>query len=279
MGSIMIGITRFLKNKNTVTIFGILVSLGILYWAYNYRINREITPVNVPYAISDIAPKTKITEEMISTKKVPGGLIDIAEAEINMNNIIGKYVRNDAFIPRNSIFYKDMIVDWDDLPSSLYENIPNGYTIYQLPVSSETTYGNSIYPGNIIDIYVYMRNSDGILEGEDQQLFTKYIENIEVLAVTDNTGNNVFEVIDTPLEPDKLIFAVPDCLYVTLMNADSIDNEIEFIPIPKNSKVTDEKPKTNIVGTMITQYINSNSTNLSRDNKSIDQSACNIQYK
>ena len=43
--------------------------------------------------------------------------------------------------------------------------------------------------------------------------------------------------------------------------------------------INKDKPKTNIVGTMITQYINSNSTNLSKDNKSIDQSACNIQYK
>ena len=134
MESMLIGIKRFFQNKNTVTIIGILVSLGILYWAYNYRIKKETRPVNVPYAINNIAPKTRITDDMISTKSVPGGLMDISETETLTNNIIGKYVRNDAFIPAGSIFYKDMIVDWEGLPSSLYQDIEDGYTIYQMDV-------------------------------------------------------------------------------------------------------------------------------------------------
>ena len=272
MGNLWIGFKRFLKNKNTVTIFGILLSLAILYLAYNYRIKKETTPVNVPYAVNSIAPKTKITDDMVSLRKVPGGLIDVADAEINTENIVGKYVRNDAFIPKGSIFYNRMIVSWDDLPSSLYENIPNGYTIYQLSVSMDSTYGNSIYPGNVIDIYAYMANADDIL-GEGQSLYTKYIENIQVLAVTDSQGNNVFETIGKPLQPEKLVFAVPDCLYVNLTNADRL-HSIEFIPIPKSTDVNDTNASMNIVGTMITKYINDNSTNLSGDNKSIDQSAC-----
>ena len=42
MRGILISIKRFLKNKNTVTILAILVSLGILYWSYQYRINPFI---------------------------------------------------------------------------------------------------------------------------------------------------------------------------------------------------------------------------------------------
>ena len=276
MESMLIGIKRFFQNKNTVTIIGILVSLGILYWAYNYRIKKETRPVNVPYAINNIAPKTRITDDMISTKSVPGGLMDISETETLTNNIIGKYVRNDAFIPAGSIFYKDMIVDWEGLPSSLYQDIEDGYTIYQMDVDLNSTYGNSIYPGNVIDIYVYMPSGEEILDGQGEQLFTKFIENIEVLAVTDSNGNNVFETIGKPLSPQKLIFSVPDCLYVTLMNAQSLGG-IELIPIPKNANSTTKNTKTRIVGTMVTKYINDNSVNLSIDNKSIDQTACTVR--
>lgn len=282
MENALIGIKRFIKNKNTVTIFCILVSLAVLYLAYNYRIKKEIAPIYVPYAVVDIAPKTKITSDMVSTKKVPGGLIDIAETYVSVDDIVGKYVRNDAVIPRNSIFYNAMLVDWEGLPSSLYEDIEDGYTIYQLSVNMDSTYGNSIFPGNIIDIYAFISNAEDIIEGtaddgSPYRLYTKFIDSIKVLAVTDDAGNNVFETIDKPLEPRKLIFAVPDCLYVTLINAENMsEKDIELIPIPKNSKNNNEEIKTKVVGTMVTEYINNNTRNLSKDNPNIDQNACTL---
>ena len=65
MGSVMIGLKRFLQNKNTVTIIAIIAALAILYWAYYYRIQKATTPVNVPYATSVIGPRTQITNEMV----------------------------------------------------------------------------------------------------------------------------------------------------------------------------------------------------------------------
>ena len=51
MESIIVGIKRFFMNKNTVTIIGIIACLGILYWAYNYRIKKTTDPISIPYAI------------------------------------------------------------------------------------------------------------------------------------------------------------------------------------------------------------------------------------
>ena len=75
MGNILVGIKKFFKNKNTVTIIAILVSLGILYWAYSYRIKKATEPQNVPYATKEIGPRTLITNEMVGIKKVPGGAV------------------------------------------------------------------------------------------------------------------------------------------------------------------------------------------------------------
>ena len=108
MGNIGFAIKRFLKNKNTVTIIAIVLALGVLYYAYYYRIKTQTTPVNVPYAVTPIGPRVKITNEMVSTKKVPGGIVN-ENVITQMSDVIGKYVSNKAVIPEGSIFYKE----WD----------------------------------------------------------------------------------------------------------------------------------------------------------------------
>ena len=35
MNNIIVTFQRFLKNKNTVTIIGVVAVIGILYWGYN----------------------------------------------------------------------------------------------------------------------------------------------------------------------------------------------------------------------------------------------------
>ena len=57
---------KFLQNKNTVTILGVLACLVILYIGYTSRINSQTKLVDVYYANQTIQPKTKITDEMIS---------------------------------------------------------------------------------------------------------------------------------------------------------------------------------------------------------------------
>ena len=62
---------KFLKNKNTVTILGVLACLVVLYVGYTMRINAKTALVEVYYANQTIQPKTLITEEMVSKTSVP----------------------------------------------------------------------------------------------------------------------------------------------------------------------------------------------------------------
>ena len=43
MGNIMISIKRFLGNKNTVTILGVIIGIAVLYFGYNIRVNRLLS--------------------------------------------------------------------------------------------------------------------------------------------------------------------------------------------------------------------------------------------
>lgn len=51
MNNIINNFRRFLKNKNTVTIIGVLVIIAILYFGYNSQIEKQVSPVrNIPVA-------------------------------------------------------------------------------------------------------------------------------------------------------------------------------------------------------------------------------------
>ncbi len=251
MGSILIGIKRFLKNKNTVTIIAIIVSLGILYWAYSFRIKKATDPVSVPYATREIAPRTLITSDMVAIKKVPGGIVK-SGALTNKNQIIGKYVSNKAVIPMNGLFYDSMVVEWEDMPTSEFEDIPDCYTVYALRVDPETTYGNSIYPGNYIDLYY---KTSKVVNKQQMVWFGKFIESIKVLSVTDSQGNNVFETNGDPGTPSFLLFSVPNKVFRLLKIAERSNGEI--IPVQRNANYSKNPKQTAIVNSTIEEEIRS----------------------
>ena len=50
MGNIVTTFKRFLSNKNTVTIIGVMLGIVVLYVGYNYRVNHAIETVSIHYA-------------------------------------------------------------------------------------------------------------------------------------------------------------------------------------------------------------------------------------
>ena len=68
-------LNQILSNRNTVTFIGIILIVIVLYVFYNWRINSAISPLRVPYAIQEIGPRTKITNDMI-------GYMDITQTAI-----------------------------------------------------------------------------------------------------------------------------------------------------------------------------------------------------
>ena len=81
---------------------------------------------------------------------------------------------------------------------------PKGYVLYNLSVDTASTYGNSVYPGNYIDIYLKAVNTlseaqiiDSQYKGRaDQVMLGKLLSNVEVLAVKDSSGKAVFQNMD-----------------------------------------------------------------------------------
>lgn len=241
------GIKKFLSNKNTVTVLGVVLAVVVLYVGYNYRVKTAITPVSVPYAKETISPGTQITESMVGTMEIPQKMANSNNILRNQTDVIDKYSNADTVIPEGSLFYKRNVVEKEQLPANIILDYPKGYVLYNMPVDTETTYGNSIYPGNYIDIYLKAVNKvtdEQINKGDkdaDKIMYGKFIENVKVLAVKDSNGQPVFSNLEENKVPAMIVFALPEDYYVLLKKASYLRTyDSSLIPVPTNESLKDE---------------------------------------
>lgn len=223
---------NFLKNKNTVTILGIIACLVVLYIGYTWRINQKTALVDVYYAKQTIQPKTLITEEMIGRTSVPESFI-LGTFYRNYNDIIGKYSNYNTVIAEGSLFYSDLLVEEENLPDAMFYDVNEGERIVSFPVTTESTYGNSIMPSNKVDVYVkYIEDGN-----PDKVIYGEFIEKVEVLAVKDSSGNNVFESTDEQRTPAYIYFSLEEAKYLLFSSLQYIQeyytgDRIEIVLVP-----------------------------------------------
>ena len=220
---------KFLKNKNTVTILGVIACLVILYAGYTMRINAKTALVDVYYANQTIQPKTLITEEMVSKTSVPESFI-LGTYYKNYNDIVGKYSNYNTVISEGSLFYSDLLVEEENLPDAMFYDVNEGERVVSFPVTTETTYGNSIMPSNKVDIYVKLIDNNKVVYGQ-------YFEKVEILGVKDSSGQNVFESSDEVRTPAYVYFSLEEAKYLLFSSLSYIQeyypvNEIEIVLVP-----------------------------------------------
>ena len=246
---------NLLANKNVVTILGVILIVVVLYAFYNWRVNEAINPIHVPYAKVTIGPRTEITPEMID-------YVDIQQISIkgnvltNVNNpdqpkkIIGRYTNVNCTIPAGSLFYDEALVLFEELPDSFLIDMPEGMVAYNFNVTTMSTYGNSIYPGNYVDVYF-----KGV-EENDKIILGKLVSNVKTLAVKDSSGQHVFENTQENREPSQIIFAVTEEMSELLRTAEYINNaELILVPTNVGYKADSDKIVTEFSSDDIRTYI------------------------
>ena len=245
-------LSKILKNKNTVTILGVVICLVILYVGYSIRINQKTALVEVYYANQTIQPKTKITADMVSKTQVPAAFIK-GNYYKNYDDIVGKYSNYNTMIANGSIFYTDLLIEEDSLPDAALQKIEDGDKLVSYRVDTESTYGNSLMPGNLVDVYVKILNTDGKI------VYGKLMEQVEILAVKDVDGKNVFDSTDEVLIPAYLYFGLPENKYLLFSALNYIKEElkeynIEIVCVP-NTMSYEDKTAVQVSSTYLYNYI------------------------
>lgn len=259
MNNLTVGIKKFLTNKNTVTVVGVILAVIVLYVGYNIRVKQATNPVTVAYAKQTISPGVQITEDMVGTTEVPPAMIK-GSIIGNVSSVVGKYTAVDSVIPEGSLFYSRSVVEKEQANNSVLLDYPKGYVLYNFPVDMQSSYGNSIYPGNYIDIYLKAINrvAENSQATEDKIMVGKLLKNIKVLAVKDSNGEAVFSNLDEQRTPAMIIFAVPEKYYILLKKASFLRTyDTTLIPVPTSESLKKNPGELELSSTDLESFINS----------------------
>lgn len=231
MGNLINSIKKFLANKNTVTLLCLLAGIVVLFFFYTWRVNNAISPIKVPVAKNIIDAAQEITSENIDYVEVSSAFLSKSDVytQAELGQLIGKYVATGTSIPAGGVFYKAQVVDKSSISNAIFDDIEDGYTPFTLSVDNHSTFGNSIYPGDKIDLFLKATDDDGKI------IFGKFIESITVLAVFDSSGKNVFALGQTGT-PAELVFSVEDEMYILLKYTEYMN--VEVVPVPRNKNYT-----------------------------------------
>ena len=223
-----------------------------LFFAYRYQINRQVNPISVPVAADTIQPRTKITKDLID-------YVDVAPIVIGDNVILDvdkikdRYSNYNTVIPAGSMFYEETVIDEANLPDASLIKLDKGDVPYNFPVNVATTYGNSMFPGNYIDIYMKAQNNDGVL------MVGRLLENIKILAVKDSSGRNVFENTSETRTPAYLIFGLSNKNNILLRKASYMSSfSVELFPVPHGVNIEAETGETIVSSQTLENFINAN---------------------
>lgn len=260
MGNILGNIKKIIINKNIVTFFGLILCIVIIFISYNSRINSSINPIIVPYAKEKIASGTLITSKMVGTTQIPPSMLE-GDVLTNISDVVDKYSNADTIIPEGSLFYERTVVEKEELPANIILDYPSGYVLYNMRVNTQTTYGNSIYPGNYIDIYLKVETLDTTQNqtqsSDAKVMLGKLLSHVKILAVKDEEGKPVFDDLEEKRTPSMIIFAIPEEYYILLSKASYLRTySSQLIPVPTNESLKENPGEVEMSSESLKEWIN-----------------------
>ena len=255
--NVMEKIKKLLLNRNTVTILGVLAGVIALWFAYSITLDKAVKPTKVPVALKDIPAGSIITKDDIEYVDINRDVLKKASIITSSSQLINYYINNNTSVTKGSMFYTSQVVKKDELIDRDLEIIPENYKIYWLSVDNTTTYANSIYPGDKIDLWL-------LTKVENNYVYEPFITNIEVLSVKDSKGQNVFDV-NSGRTPAVLAFAVPNDIFVYLSKVGFLSG-MSLYPVPINKNNADKDATTEISNKELQTLIDSKSIITNPDN-------------
>lgn len=267
MNNIVMSLKKFLTNKNVVTIVGVIAIILVIYFGYNSQVTKATSPVSVPVAKQEIPANTKITDEMVKTISVPSVAIS-SNVVKSKGLVVGKYSAINTVIPAGSMFYKSAVVSEDEKIDIAYTKLKKDQVLYNFPVTITTTYGNTITPDSYVDIYMKAVDDNGEI------MVGKLLENVNILAVKDSSGDDVFADLSNKKTPAFLYFGVTSDIHILLRKASYLKSKsVELFPVPHGVAVDSDELNIRVSTQYLRDFINAHTVMIDEtpvDNESSD---------
>ena len=264
MGNILNAIKRMLANKNTLTILGVLAGVIAIYFVYDNRVKSATTLISVYYVKENVASNTQLTEDIIDrvqvnsslTKKYKGLVTNLGQIQVmNGKETEFYYVNYDhSLVAGQLLSTEDLVAPANKLPNKTY-NLDENLKQFDVSVDLDLTQGNSIAPGNSVDLWVLGKD-----ENKDI-IFGRFVENLEVIDVVDSnwitTAGNESGV------PKFLITAVDEETWLLLKKSERLDGfDFKLVPVVRDKAYNPDTP-TQVVSDSIKGIIEANTSYIS----------------
>ena len=263
---------RFLTNKNTVTILGVLIGALVLIFGYNYRVNSQISQVTILVAKQDIQPRTQITESMVETVSIARALYDKMMDSYGQGVSVltsvsdlrgfenGAFSNINALIPKGTALIRNTnVVDESKIPSSVLKKVNKGEVPYAYRINQEDTYGNAIMPDTYVDVYMKYSNSEG------KVVFGKFLTNVKVLAALDSNYQDVFENTSENRTTSMLFLSVTEEYHLLLRKASYLSIDLVTVPVTESVIDEDYEGTLRVTSSELRKYIEDNTVNVTLD--------------
>lgn len=235
MSNILIGLKKFISNKNVVTVIGVFLIIGIIYFGYSTTINKATSPMTVVVAKDNIPANTRITADMVKTISVPAAAIS-SNVLAGKGAVVGKYTSPNSIVPKGSMFYKGVVVSAEERSDYKLSKLNEGEVLTSLDVNMKTTYGNSIINDSYIDIYMKAIDDNGEL------MIGKFLENVKVISVESSNGLDVNSDPDNRLSPSVLYFSASRDVFSLIEKAKRLSSRsVELFPVLHGTVVSEEE--------------------------------------
>ena len=209
-----------MKSKIIKIIIG-LFSTIILYGLFTIYFEYKLDYINILVSKQEIYPKTKLSEDMFYTVKLPNH--EIYNNYINdYNQISSKYSSLDQIIKKDELISHNYIDNNNVLNKDSFLTLNKGQTLYSLPIDVLESFGNKINLYQNIDIYGELELDNGNI------IIDLLISNIRVLDIKDHSGLDVNDIESTNV-PYLINIGINNEYVPILMNLEKIGKVKIFI--------------------------------------------------
>ncbi|EOQ19786.1 MULTISPECIES: Flp pilus assembly protein CpaB [Bacillus cereus group] len=197
-------------NFNNKKLIAGTIALGAVasVWGYTYmQTESKVKPVKAIVTKQDIAPHTKITEDMILEKEFPMSGIPPKSA-LKKEDVVGKWTKDGYGIAKNSYMNVSKIAKQEELPDAGVISLKPGEYAFPVLVDLETSNGNAIVPNTYVDLYfatnleaeklgkvVGIADLDKKFISESVKFFGLAAKKARVVSVKDSTTSDVFNAV------------------------------------------------------------------------------------
>lgn len=187
------------KKKTLIKIvlfllFIVLIVLGVYFYCV-----KKLELKEVYVAKYNLSNRTLISEDEIEIKNVPISYLS-EEVYLNKEDIVGKYVKINAIVPKGSFFYKGALDNLDNMKDKLASDLLDGevsFDIYAKDIKANQAY---LLKGMYIDLYLTIN--------KDRVLSDLLINNLKIIGLYDINHNEIKDY-DNNTMLETIVLAVP----------------------------------------------------------------------